>query len=346
MHTPLSGLGGRPHRSPAAISAGVDIGPIVFTVVAGCLAVVAGASEGNGLHERDLIEASTMGVMQSLDVSESDTLASRLTRAIPASLSPILAELELESARVVTIAELADLAGRVGIQTEPRVVADRLRRLGWLLPTETAGVWEFAPGSHAGAIRHGDQYLELRAALAARPSLNASVCLLSALAAQGLSERAPDRLEVAVPSSRGVPQGLRRGTRVVIFVANLEPVRLQAVPIHKPSTILVHLAARPTDVSSWGAVADALPDLVDTITTRELEAELEGRARSVRARLAYLVYGVSPQLADHLLPADEGGRSAAKVWFGPRARLKRHNARFAVADSLLPFDPGTVRRNQ
>lgn len=284
--------------------------------------------------------------MQTSDVSGSDTSDSRLTRAIPPSLSPVLAELELEAAQVVTIVELADLVKRAGIRTEPRVVADRLRRLGWLLPTATAGVWEFAPGAHAGPVGHGDQYLELRAALAARPSLKASVCLLSALAAQGLSDRAPDRLEVAVPSSRAIPDGLRRGTRVVIFAANLTPIQMQGVPVHQAATILVHLAARPTDVSGWRTVADALPDLVDAISTADLDTELAGRARSVRARLAYLVHGVSPQLADHLLPPDERGRSAAKVWFGPRGALKRHSSRFAVADTLLPFDPGTLQPNR
>ena len=281
--------------------------------------------------------------MQAADVSGSDTLGDRLTRAIPASLSPILTELELESARVVTIVELADLVERAGVRTEARVVADRLRRLGWLLPTATAGVWEFAPGSHAGPIGHGDQYLELRAALAARPSLGASVCLLSALAAHGLSDRAPDRLEVAVPRSRGVPNGLRRAARVVIFAASLAPVRPQGVPVQQPATVLVHLAARPTDVMGWGAVADALPDLIDAASPADVEIELADRARSVRVRLAYLVQGVSPELADRLLPPQDGGRSAAKVWFGPRTALKRHSSRFAVADTLLPFDPATLR---
>jgi predicted transcriptional regulator of viral defense system len=251
--------------------------------------------------------------------------------------------LELESARVVTIAELADLVKRAGVQTEVRVVADRLRRLGWLLPTATAGVWEFAPASHAGPVGHGDQYLELRAALAARPSLDASVCLLSALAANGLSDRAPDRLEVAVPSSRQIPDGLRRGARVVIFAANLASTRVQGVPIQQPATTLVHLAARPTDISGWGTVADALPELVRTVSIADIDAELAGRARAVRARLAYLVQGVSPTLAEHLLPPEEGGRAAAKVWFGPRASLRRHSSRFAVADTLLPFDPATLQ---
>ncbi|MGO9903042.1 MAG: type IV toxin-antitoxin system AbiEi family antitoxin [Solirubrobacteraceae bacterium] len=258
-------------------------------------------------------------------------------------MSPILAELELDSPEVVSIAELAELVRRAGVRTEARVVADRLRRLGWLLPTATAGVWEFAPGSHAGPVGHGDQYLELRAALAARPSLDASVCLLSALAAQGLSNRAPDRLEVAVPSSREVPVGLRRGVRVVIFKANLVPIRPQGVPVHQLASVLVHVAARPSDVIGWGSVADALPDLVDSISSADVDAELAGRARSVRVRLAYLVHGVSPAFADQLMPPEEGGRSAAKVWFGPRASLKRHSSRFAVADTLLPFDPASLR---
>jgi hypothetical protein len=223
------------------------------------------------------------------------------------------------------------LATRAGVGTEPRVVADRLRKLGWLLPTETAGVWEFAPAAHAGPIGHGDQFLELRASLANRPSLDAAVCLTSALLAHGLTDRAPDRLEVAVKKGASIPEGLHRATRVVVFDSNLTPERSRGVPVHLPATILVHVAARPADVRSWGTIADALPDLVDVVTPADIEAELAGRPRSVRVRLA--------DLADRLLPADEGGRSAPKVWFGPRGSLKRQSARFSVADTLLPFDP-------
>lgn len=75
----------------------------------------------------------------------------------------------------------------------------------------------------------------------------------------------------------------------------------------------------------------------------DIDAELAGRPRSVRVRLAYLTQGVSPDLADRLLPEGEGGRAAPKVWFGPRGPLKRHSTRFSVADTLLPFDPATLR---
>jgi len=280
-----------------------------------------------------------MGVMKSPSVSYTATSTAKPTRTIPPSLSPILTELELEAAQVVSLAELAELVQRAGIGTEPRVVADRLRKLGWLLATETAGAWEFAPAAHAGPIGHGDQFLELRAALAARPSLDAAVCLTSALAAHRLADRTPDRLEVAVRTGGAIPQGLRRAARVVVFDANLAPERSRGVPVHRPATVLVHLAARPAAVRGWGAIADALPELVDVVTPADIDAELAGRPRAVRVRLAYLTQGVAPALAARLVPPGEGGRSAPKVWFGPRAGLKRHSSRFSVADTLLPFDP-------
>ena len=283
-----------------------------------------------------------MGVMQEAPVSDIDTSRTAMTRTIPPSLSPILTDLELDAPQVVTLAELATLATRAGVATEPKMVADRLRKLGWLLPTGTAGVWEFAPAAHAGPIGHGDQFLGLRAALAARPSLEAAVCLASALQVHGLTDRAPDRLEVAVRKGISVPAGLRRATRVVVFDASLAPEPSRGVPVHRLATILVHLADRPVDVRGWGAIADALPELVSLVAAADLDGELAGRPRSVRVRLAYLTQGVAPDLADRLVPPDEGGRSASKVWFGPRASLRRHSARFSVADTLLPFDPASL----
>lgn len=267
-----------------------------------------------------------------------------MTRRIPGSLSPILSALELEAPQVVTLAQLAELVERAGIGTQPKVVADRLRKLGWLLPTETAGVWEFAPAAHAGPIGHGDQFTELRAVLAARPSLDAAVCLTSALAGRGLVDRWPDRLEIAVPTGTSVPAGLRRAARVVVFGANLAPERSVGVPVHRPGTVLVHLAARPADVRGWGQLEEVLPELVEVAGDADIDAELAGRPRSVRVRLAYLVQGVAPGLAERLVPPGEGGREAPKVWFGPRRGLKRHSARFSVADTLLPFDPASLRR--
>ena len=279
-------------------------------------------------------------------VSVTDTFGSSITRSIPRSLAPILTELELEAPQVVTLAELRAMTANYGIGTEPRVVADRLRKLGWLLPTATTGVWEFAPAAHAGPIGHGDQFLELRAAIAKRPSLDAAVCLTSALFAHGLTDRAPDLLEVAVDKSTAIPIGLRRSSRVVIFDANLPSDRSRGVPIHQPATVLVHAATRPADVRGWGMIADALPHLVDEVTRHDIDRELEGRPHSVSVRLAYLVQGVAPEIADHLVPHEKRGHAASKVWFGPHDSLKRHSAQFSVADTLLPFNPADLLRSK
>lgn len=276
-------------------------------------------------------------------VSESDTQHRMMTRGIPPSFGPLMTELELDAPKILTMADLSELVRRTGIGTEPRVVAARLRERGWLLPTGTPGVWEFAPASHAGPIGHGDLYLPLRTALAARPALDAAVCLVSAMRAHGLAERAPDRLEVAVAKGVAVPAGLRQRARVIAFDASITSQAIGGVPVHAPATILVHLAARPSDVRGWGTVADTLADLVETAQAEDIHRELAGRPRSVRVRLAYLLQAVMPGLAERLVPLEEGGRSAPKVWFGPRGPLKRHSTRFSVADTLLPFDPVELR---
>lgn len=93
--------------------------------------------------------------MERSSVSHTDTSHPNMTRTIPPSLGPILTELELESPQVVSLAELTTLAKRARIGTEPRVVADRLRKLGWLLPTQAAGVW-FGP--RGSLKRHSSRF--------------------------------------------------------------------------------------------------------------------------------------------------------------------------------------------
>ena len=274
-------------------------------------------------------------------VAKSATDDPTMTRTLSPSLAPIVAELELEARLIVTMEGLTDLARAAGVRSDVKHVAERLRESGWLLPTTTIGVWEFAPGAHAGPIGHGHPFIDFLAALAARDIPGASVCLGSALWAHGLVDRPPERIEVAVAPRVSVPAGLGRAARAVTFAGRLEPVRRYDVPVHQPITILVHLATRPTDVRSWGSVEVALPALVDGVRSQggrlALEVELAGRPESVRRRLGYLVQALDSELAEHLVPV-----AAGKVWFGPRGPLKRHNQRFQIADTVLPFDPARL----
>ncbi|MGH3261152.1 MAG: type IV toxin-antitoxin system AbiEi family antitoxin, partial [Trebonia sp.] len=214
------------------------------------------------------------------------------SRSLSRQLAPLVAELELRQPVLVSLHELAVLAEEAGLRTPAKVVAARLRATGWLLPTGQRGIYEFAPGAHAGPYGHGDPFIGLRAAALTGHSL--AVALQSTLWLHGLAERAPDRHELAAPAGTVVPAGLRRQMRVVRFTAQLSLAQVDQLPVHQASTVLVHIAARPGDVRGWAAFAEALPDLAARSTTDELELELDGRATAVRPRLAYLLSGVSP----------------------------------------------------
>jgi predicted transcriptional regulator of viral defense system len=269
-------------------------------------------------------------------LSEFDSFPAYSTRRLSKALAPVVAELELNQPVVVTMDDLREILARVRSHTPPHVAAQRLRQQGWLLRTWRRGVWEFAPGAHAGAVGHGDPFLPLRAALAAHPVPGAAVALTSALWAHGLAPRAPERLEIAIAPEASVPATLRHAGRTVRFSASLEPTVVSGVPVHRLETVLVHMTARPGHVRSWGLIGEVLPDLVDEVDRDAVRTELAGRPSAVSARLAYLIQALDAELADELAV----GRG--KVWFGPRGPLRRHSQRFEVADTLLPFDPAEL----
>ena len=261
------------------------------------------------------------------------------TRTIPRGLGQIVERLELDRPQVITLNELKAIVQEAGIGTSPRLVAQRLRERGWLLSTGLRGVWEFAPASHAGAHSRGGPLLPAIAAFALDPQLRAVVARGSAAWLHGLADRAPRRLELAAVPGERVPAGLERRAKIVIFSARLEPVWKRGLPIQQFETLLVHLAARPSQVSSWGAVAEWLGDVVAGADEAKILSELSDRPRAVWARLAYLISGLWPELAERL-----GADVTTKVWFGPRRKLRRHSQKWQIADSILPFDPRTLPR--
>ena len=88
-----------------------------------------------------------------------------MTRTIPASLAPVLEQLELEQADLITMSHLDEVVRSAGVGTQTRTVAARLRERGWLLATGQRGVWEFVPAAVAGAYSRGGPTRLLRAAL-------------------------------------------------------------------------------------------------------------------------------------------------------------------------------------
>ncbi|MEU4360927.1 type IV toxin-antitoxin system AbiEi family antitoxin [Promicromonospora sp. NPDC023987] len=258
-----------------------------------------------------------------------------LARSLPPSLASIVEDLELDQPKVVTAEMLAEIVARHRLGTASKVVAARLRERGWLLSTGTKGVWEFAPGAHAGPYGHGEPTLPLQAALAARPGLPAALSLNTAAWALGYADRVPARLDVAVPPHTRVPQSLAANTNVTTYGPSLDTVSAKGAPTHRSESIVVHLASVPTTVRSWSAVLEWLPDLAADLSAERLDLELRDRPTAVRVRTGYLMSGLRPDLAEPLR-ADVSG----PVRFGPRAaKVRRHDPSWRVLDALLQVDP-------
>lgn len=254
-----------------------------------------------------------------------------MTRSIPPSLAPVLAELELAGADLVTSAQLDRLVRDAGIRTQTRIVAARLRELGWLLPTGERGVWEFAPAAVAGPYSRGGHTRLLRSVLA-RAEVACGLTFQAAAWAHGLADRAPARVEVAAAT----PQDARRlpgGLDVSVFAPRLSYVTAKGVPALQPASILAHMAASPSRVRSWTSAAEWLPDVAAEAPAADVLAELQDRPATVTARLGYLLQGLRPDIAGQITAPQ------TKTWFGPRRPLVRHDNRWQVADTLLPFDP-------
>lgn len=257
-----------------------------------------------------------------------------MTRTIPPSLAPVIAELELEAADLVTTARLDEIVKASGIGTATRTVASRLRERGWLLPTGQRGVWEFAPGAAAGAISRGGHTRLLRSVFA-HSDVNCGLTFQAAAWAHDLADRAPARLEVAAVSAREARK-LPDGLDVSVFAPALGYVTLKGVPVLVPASVLVHMAAQPGDVRSWTSALEWLPDLAAEATATDVLAELKGRPSTVAARFGYLLQGLRADITDKVTGP------STKTWFGPRQKVVRHDSHWQIADTLLPFDPRSL----
>ncbi len=246
----------------------------------------------------------------------------------------------MNEAAYVTIDDIRRIAEDHGFASSARDIAWRLRRHGWLLTTETSGIWEFAPAAHAGPYSRGDVFAELDGALSRNPGQDLRIALVSALWIHGWTERPPSRHEVSASRDAKVSSGLRRSYRIVRFDSHLPPAKQRRrTPVEAPPTILAHIATNPAHVSTWEAIEFALADLVENTAADQLREEASGRPAAVSARLGYLLHGIAPKLVRNagLKPARQ------LVRFGSEPASLRFNSQWNVADTILPFDPAQLR---
>lgn len=256
------------------------------------------------------------------------------THGIPASLAPVLEELELEQPTLVTGALLEQVRSRRGIHVPVDELVERLRRHGWLLDLRTRGVWEFAPAARAGAFPSGDPFMELRATLSRRSDLPVVVAEESAAWLHGLAARQPQRHVLAAPPHLELPPALD-GFRVVRERAMLAAVEVAGLPVWPIESLLVLIGVRPASYRDWPNVGEWLVEAVGRIDEAAIGNELQGRKRSTWSRVAYLISRGGRDAFGQALLA-EAPPGTGPFYLGPRGRRGRYDARYAVIDSALP----------
>jgi hypothetical protein len=254
-------------------------------------------------------------------------------RPVPASLAPVIEELELRQPTVVTRSLLTEILAQTQVPLRSEMAAERMVRLGWLLPLRTRGTWEFAPGARAGRYRAGDPWIELHALLAHDPDAPVAVAFESAIWELGHSSHQPDRPVLAHRRGWRPPPSL--GVRAVTFDWAVSTKTVRGLPVWMEATIVVAAAERPGAQGNWGNAEDWLPNTFRTATAEDLLREAEGRRISTLARLGYLAeWAGRIDIADQveaLLPS-----RLPVTFLGPRDRRARWSKRWRVYDSLLP----------
>lgn len=257
-----------------------------------------------------------------------------MTRYIPQWLSPVVELLELDRPELLTMADLASIATKAGVRAPGYAIADRLRKLGWLLETPQRGVWEFVPAESAGPYSTADPLLPVKAFALSHPGCKYALAIQTAAWALGFADRVPARIEVSFKNRPMVkiPEEISSS----MFESRIGLIEAKGVPCLRPESIMVHMAQKPGIVRSWQGVLEWLPDVAYEMESGLLLGELAGRPQSVWSRAGYLVSGMRPDLAERIA---EGFEPRSKVRFGPRAKAIRNDERWKVSDTLLPFDP-------
>lgn len=259
-----------------------------------------------------------------------------MARSLPARLASIVEELELEQPRVVTLAQITDIAQRTGTDHNPagaREIAYELQRRGWLGRLRTMNTWEFFPGARAGAHGSGDRLIEVRAQLSVKPKMIIALAMESAAVLQRLAQRAPDQETVWLPAHHERPKALSR-FRVVHVDLPAEAIdQVDDLPVWRVEALLVGIATRPSAYRDLAGLAQWLPDSGPRIDREHLLACLGPANASTKQRAIYLLQlSGRPDLAEDLARRFP---PTVPVWFGATRSGGRQDRLSRVLDAEL-----------
>ena len=259
-----------------------------------------------------------------------------MARSLPARLALIVEELELEQPRVVTLAQITDIADRTGAghtKVGAQEIAYELQRRGWLGRLRTMNTWEFLPGARAGAHGSGDRLIELRAQLAMKPKMIIALAMESAAVLHRLAQRAPDQEVVWLPGLYERPKALSRFRVVHVDLPAEATDNIDELPVWSVEALLVGTAARPSAYRDLAGLAQWLPDGGPRIDYERLLACLGAVNASTKQRAIYLL-----QLAERSDLAEDLARRfppTVPVWFGAKRSGGRQDPLSRVMDAEL-----------
>lgn len=273
-----------------------------------------------------------------LFVSIVDTKAVKMTRTISKGLAPVVERFELDRPQIVTLRDIEKICAEEGIGSEPRLVASRLKKVGWLLPVGKRGVWEFAPAELAGPYSSYDPLLPVKAIVATGASGNLLLRGQTAAWAMGLADRVPSSVEVVISSN--VHGALPESVSACMYRTALPPKKVKGVLSLAPEAVLVQMIERPSSVRSWASAAEWLPDVMAEMDAKTTLVELQGKPVATVQRAGYLLQSARPDIAEAIF---ETQRPKNVARFGRGATL-RSSSKWMVADALLPWDPHELER--
>ena len=263
-----------------------------------------------------------------------------MARTISRSMAGILEELELDNKTYVTLAELAELAKRHGVSTEPSMIALRLKQSGWLLPTAQRGVWEYASASMAGPYSKNDPLRDIKAFQSSNPQLKSYVCLQTAAWAMGLADRVPSNKELAFPQ---IPRNRIPETITAYkYSPSINVREVRGVHCLAPESILVQIAEKPNVIHSWESTMEWLPDVIYECEIDMILTEITDRTDSVKRRTGYMLQGMYPDAADAIYASIP--KPAAKIRFGARKPSLRNDEKWKLVDTTLPYSPKEMEK--
>ncbi len=191
-----------------------------------------------------------------------------LTKSFESSAMKAVEEAARTSQEIMENIASSNVIGtfKVESQTLDRLVR-QMNETGWLVPTDTRGMWEFAPGSRAGSFRSSDTFMPLKAALAKNPDLKVTVSMESAAFLHKLSEHSPRKGVIAVPKGTSRKGALSQYRHINIQLPESATVVMDGIPVHSIAGLLAAMAVRPMSYRDWPNVLKWLPDACNKIIT-------------------------------------------------------------------------------